>query len=511
MELAREKTHENECSSTPGILPFPMSEAVHSPNSAPLTQQQLNALNSTYGEIASVTLEKDGRGASRICIEFRQRLPGEFARRLRKKTQNFQETESILKGRRTAVLARERNIKLSPAEEAGVNFYRGIISPKFTVSLTEMVQFLAEILDIFNGKLNEAKQCLQKLREQELLKRPKSPMLFSALPALFDKALAAGEVYSVQRHGLHMVKKVCAPTTHDNLRRGVKWFCGEYGNSFVHLFSADEYIDALERDEPSPSKFNTRLTALKRMLDVAQSNGALPLAFEHELQDVRYKTSTFRIGPDSIYDPDESMKLLNGLETTQDVLFMAFRLFTGIRMAELWRLTWEMVDFAGGEIALPGEITKTGFARVIIIQPNFLEWIRPFSNHTGLVFDTTDVRINSLRVEIGRNVRRILGYLKYNASRHSFCSFRVAQCRQPGVAAEEAGHSIEIQKKHYRVAAKVGSAMRYFNIFPLEKDWVNSFSTRKQRGQPIAHITWVDFATITPEMRVLVPRGIESV
>jgi integrase len=115
--------------------------------------------------------------------------------------------------------------------------------------------------------------------------------------------------------------------------------------------------------------------------------------------------------------------------------------FAGLRPSEAGRVTWQMIgeDF----IRLPGNVTKTGKARLVPISGNLKLWLAPLRQKAGLVV-TVDVHTAPGKLTAASGVAWIDDGL-----RHSYGTFRQAVIKNIGEVSEEMGNTIRICRKHY--------------------------------------------------------------
>src|SRR4029077_18381714 len=80
----------------------------------------------------------------------------------------------------------------------------------------------------------------------------------------------------------------------------------------------------------------------------------------------------------AIYTVDEVNRLLNAAQAHPELgltKMYAVGFFAGIRIREMVRMTWGMIDWEEGEIRLPPHVTKTGSPRNIDIFDPLRAWI----------------------------------------------------------------------------------------------------------------------------------------
>ena len=145
-------------------------------------------------------------------------------------------------------------------------------------------------------------------------------------------------------------------------------------------------------------------------------------------------------------------------------LYFALGAFTGLRSAELVRLEWDDVNLARGHIQVAKDKAKTATRRLVPIQPNLAMWLAPHRSKTkGRVFQA------STR-QIGRSHRPKLPAYEWpnNVLRHSYATYRLAQCQDAARVALEMGNSPQMLFRNYRELADEKDAADWFNIVPSE-------------------------------------------
>jgi len=132
--------------------------------------------------------------------------------------------------------------------------------------------------------------------------------------------------------------------------------------------------------------------------------------------------------------------------------------FAGLRDAEIKRLDWSEVDLSRGHIEVKAAKAKSARRRIVSIQPNLAEWLRPFSGMTGRLLPT------GYRGSLDR-VRKAASLARWpqNGLRHSFASYRLAACHDAPRVAGELGHtSPQMLYSTYREVVLPEEAERYW-------------------------------------------------
>jgi integrase len=181
--------------------------------------------------------------------------------------------------------------------------------------------------------------------------------------------------------------------------------------------------------------------------------------------------------PPEIFSVDELAALLNAAATrAPDVVpMLAIGAFSGVREAEIKRLNWSEVDQKRGHIEIKSSKAKSARRRIVEMQPNLREWLRPYAGMTGTV-----VPVNARKkLDLVRKAAGLARWPK-NGLRHSFASYRLAATHDAPRVASELGHtSPKMLYSTYRELVLPEEAERYWKIEPQlgKAENVVAFST----------------------------------
>ena len=144
--------------------------------------------------------------------------------------------------------------------------------------------------------------------------------------------------------------------------------------------------------------------------------------------------------------------------------YVAISAFTGIRNAEMQRLTWDKIKLEDREIILDSEITKTASRRIVKIPENLAKWLEPYVWELGtkkkILNKGKTTLINKLHESLGKG-----NWIK-NGLRHSAATYYLALTKNAYLTAEQMGHAVDVLKQNYNGLARERDAIKYFNIFP---------------------------------------------
>jgi integrase len=172
-----------------------------------------------------------------------------------------------------------------------------------------------------------------------------------------------------------------------------------------------------------------------------------------------------------IYTAQELTRLL--LAAGDMTPFIAIGAFAGLRHAEIARLDWREIDLEDGFIEVRAAKSKTGERRLVPIHDNLKQWLLPYRQPAGKVVSYANTTKQLLKIAAAtRNGEEEVPALewKHNALRHSFISYRVAECADVPRVADEAGNSPQMIRQHYLRRIKPAAAAEWFAIMPAKVD-----------------------------------------
>jgi integrase len=166
-----------------------------------------------------------------------------------------------------------------------------------------------------------------------------------------------------------------------------------------------------------------------------------------------------------IFTVEEAEKLLGAAFAYPDLGLLpmyALGFFAGIRIEELIRMKWEMIDWDEREIRLPGEITKTGEPRNPDISPTLKAALCDTAPSAGEIVSPINLRLRRKKLHTLAGVTS-----KRNALRHSFATYHAAKYRKPQDLQVLLGQETpSVLFKHYITAVRKKDAERFFMLLP---------------------------------------------
>src|SRR5439155_5780388 len=165
-----------------------------------------------------------------------------------------------------------------------------------------------------------------------------------------------------------------------DLKKRLATFCADFGERPIAAITVEELDDWLRNLNCGPkSRANYRanigvMFSYAERRRVIDSNPVLRTA-QPKVVD----------RPPEIFSVDESAALLNAAtKRAPDIVpMLAIAAFAGIRDAEIKRLDWSEVDQKRGHIEIKSSKAKSARRRIVEIQPNLREWLRPYAAKTG--------------------------------------------------------------------------------------------------------------------------------
>jgi integrase len=239
-------------------------------------------------------------------------------------------------------------------------------------------------------------------------------------------------------------------------------FCRDFGNrpiAGITVEEIDNWLRSLEGSPKSRANYRANIGVLfsyatkRRMLE---SNPILHTA-KPKLPD----------NPPEIFTVDELRALLDAANrVVPDVVpMLAIGAFAGLGDAEIKRLDWSEVDLVRGHIEVKAKKAKSARRRLVEMQPNLREWLRPYAEMTGAVVP------EGARGKLDR-VRKAASLASWpqNGLRHSFASYRLAACHDAPRVAGGLGHtSPQMLYSTYRELVLPEEAERYWKLVPAVK------------------------------------------
>jgi integrase len=223
----------------------------------------------------------------------------------------------------------------------------------------------------------------------------------------------------------------------------------------------DAFIQAMA--DASPKARNHHRAGIKQFIQWSVRNDYLPPS-NRLLEADSMRMEHANNGDIGIYTPKEFRALLEMAEGPLMPL-LAIGGLCGLRTAELLRLEWEDVWRVEGHIEISQTKSKTRSRRLVTICPALAEWLRPYRQCSGKLWQLSENCFHAHCAELSKaaGVKR-----KDNGLRHSFCSFHFVLHANENLTAAQAGNSPAMIHAHYKGLATKAEAEKWFNIQPAK-------------------------------------------
>jgi len=208
------------------------------------------------------------------------------------------------------------------------------------------------------------------------------------------------------------------------------------------------WLDALKLSSQSYSNFR-RVLHLLFQFAVARGFAAdNPVAGAERVK--------IRNGEIGIFRPDEIARLLAAADEDFRPC-LALGAFAGLRTAEIERLAWEDIDFAGRMIKIGVSKSKTASRRIVPIHDNLAAWLAPYAARQGKVWASDSISF------VNRERRTSA------ATADAEAGLKPVKWQRNGLRHKprsELGNSAAVVHKHYRELVKPADAEKWFNLKP---------------------------------------------
>jgi integrase len=300
--------------------------------------------------------------------------------------------------------------------------------------------------------------------------------------------ITAAKEYA-QRHASVPVRKTVAEVVHElleakeqdgmslryrqSLRSHLNRFADRFGMNISTVAAAqiEDWLRSLKR---GPRTRNNIRLSIVTLFNFARARGYLPKSIATEAEHVAKAKD--RGGDIEIFRPQQLADLLNARDE-EAKLYFALGAFTGLRSAELIRLEWQDVNFARGHIQVAKDKAKTATRRLVPIQPNLAAWLAPYRlRKSGLVFPSEHAADRAIAQAKETGVE-----WPQNVLRHSYATYRLAQCQDVARVALEMGNSPQMLFRNYRELVDEKDAGEWFSIIPSEAAAKKIITLRRAR------------------------------
>ncbi len=315
---------------------------------------------------------------------------------------------------------------------------QGLEGAEFPSSLRVMALECSELLAPFSKTIREA--------TEHFLKFLRATAKSCTVHELSDQMQAAKALDGASRSHLH------------DLKCRLKRFSQDFGDRVVATITTTEVDEWLRALNVAPQGRNNYRSAIRSFFNfgIKRNFATANPATNTE------KAKVVSDAPGILTVP-QCTALLNACE--EDTLpFVAVSLFAGLRSAEVQKLDWAEIDFESGHIEVAATKAKTARRRLVPISSNLAKWLNPLAKPKGSLAPVgLRKRFDAVKEKAG------LKEWPPNAMRHSYASYRLAECQDAARVSLEMGNSPQMIFAHYRELVKPKDAALFWKIVPAPK------------------------------------------
>ena len=237
-------------------------------------------------------------------------------------------------------------------------------------------------------------------------------------------------------------------------------FAREFGERPINSISVAEIDKWFRAKNWKPLNLRNRMRDLSMLFKWAKFQDHIS---ENPLE--RIARPKVRRTTPAIFTVEETRAILEAAIASPELgllPMMAFCFFSGVRIEEVEKMRWEMVDWEEGEIRLPESVAKFGIPRNIEITDALRAWIGQNPPKSGRIVDAYALRRRRQQL-----LERAGLPPKRNALRHSFASYHAAKFQNPSLLQMQMGQQTpSVLFRHYIQAVRRADAEAYFALRP---------------------------------------------
>ncbi len=247
---------------------------------------------------------------------------------------------------------------------------------------------------------------------------------------------------------------------HSRLMKASKTFRG--GIMEITAPDLERWLDSIKVKGRNRNNYRGTLTTL---FSFARKRGYLLRNTQTEAEYITLATD--RGNPVGIYTPAQISQILLGLPDRW-VSFAAIGAFAGLRAAEIHRLEWSDVNMAEGHIVVDRHKDKTGRRRIVPIQANLKNWLKPHVQENGWICPHY-AHDSTLLIQFSEAFKKTGVSHVHNGFRHSYASYRLAETQSAEKVGLEMNTSPRKLFQNYRELVTEKAANEYFAVLPKKK------------------------------------------
>ena len=252
------------------------------------------------------------------------------------------------------------------------------------------------------------------------------------------------------------------PHTIEGARKRAKMFAKDFGTTPAHEITTADIEKWLDDNDWQQLNRRHYIAAVHALMEYAIKQHLLTVNPAAAID----KPAVMPKAPE-ILTPEQVRALLVAAVEKASVLVphLAISFLAGLRPNELRGLDWKDVDLSERIIRITPEVAKMRRQRLVDISDNLAAWLLPHKKDAGPIWPHTTTTLRR-KMEIVLTESKVS--LPYNAGRHAFASYHLAEHSDPGKTSLQLGHSKpDLLFTTYRGLVTKKAATAYWTIMPV--------------------------------------------
>jgi len=251
----------------------------------------------------------------------------------------------------------------------------------------------------------------------------------------------------------------------EDIKQKIGSLSKRFGNRKLCTIKKEEYTDFIEGKSQNQRTRSNYVNQLKGFLNYSKEKRYISQKLSHPLTGVKYSFSNG--SDDKLLSSSDLLKLFEEVTKREDeqdnLLTLGIQAFTGIRVAEFRRLTWEDIHFDGDvliSIDVNRRKAKTGSRRSIAASDELKAlFTRIERKSTGPLtqYDAPDRVIQKIAKKLGI-------VWPQNCLRHTFITHELDRLKNIPQVAYNAGNSVNMVNTRYKGLSTPSEARAWFKV-----------------------------------------------
>jgi len=277
--------------------------------------------------------------------------------------------------------------------------------------------------------------CMEYEKETE----PEKPIQFAEAQKLFMAAKRA---------------KGLRPESLKSYRSTYNQFGAKFDNENLDGITAEEVATWLDGQHYSGVRFNRALADLGTLRNWAESKGYSVGRHDPFASNERRLLDQADVSILTVEQAADYLAAAVEVPECGPVTVLVMK--GGLRVSEALQTRPQDIDLDDGIVTVRGQASKLRARRICTLQPSAIHWLDLALEKGGVLPLSQSVYDKARRAK--------LPAIPANSLRHSFCSYHLAQFKNIGQTAEEAGNSPEMIAKHYKELVRPKAAAKFWQI-----------------------------------------------